>query len=546
MNPAASHVQATDVPFAVVPPFPSPGPLLGNTPLVDSYQQQAAKRPASAGDSLASISPVPSPIYPKKRRMDSGGQAIEGIPRSPICKASNTVQMFGGQVQIVDAAGGETKTLQIKPNGRGNASASPAPTVNLSGTPSDHRRSASPVVVTISRSGLQTGGGTLMHVVAEPPASLSQGSASPGGSDGLRSYPGAQGGATLSSSSAAKLLIPLIPNITTPNIAVAGIPAPNLQHLPYMYSSLLSESTALINPLTSITAYNPLTLPPAPASVIVTTATAFPRSSVISPAPVAHHVLPPGPSPSGLVTIVHGGKSIPHVPGMPGPQSLSTSPMPPTTSKSPHRPAPVHPTPVAWVAPSPRAGEKRAFQPFSHDAGNTLPIPGPAGSPRSPSRTTPALALSPPPLLTSPASTATTSTSTTTQAVTHVAVTTVSPSTAPVPSTLFPGETGTDALAYRRQTSPLPPSVASTTSAPTSSIPAVATVSTASVQTVTVATPPPLAPAPPTAPSSSLPSSSLPPAQAVPPTDLGRKMKKPDEPSSQERKKAKVSVTHEA
>jgi hypothetical protein len=138
-----------------------------------------------------------------------------------------------------------------------------------------------------------------------------------------------------------KLLVPIVPNIATPNLAVPGIPAPNLgHHLPFMPFATFLPDGALLNPLTNITAYNPLTLPPHSGmlhqsphvlqslSQAQTKDKKSPGSVCSSPIPRDSNV-PPPPYSGDVVTILHGGKAIPYVPGMPGPHTLlSTVPSP--------------------------------------------------------------------------------------------------------------------------------------------------------------------------------------------------------------------------
>ncbi|KYN04257.1 Zinc finger protein 40 [Cyphomyrmex costatus] len=155
--------------------------------------------------------------------------------------------MFGGEVRILDNTGEVTKTMRIEP--RQTNSPTNEHVVNNKCMNSE---TASIVV----KSGLHSGG-TMMH---KPPGTSASTSNS-----------------SISLPNAPKILAPIIPNISTPNIA------PTMSCYDYLESHL--------NPLTSITAYNPLTLPQA-----------------------------------GITSILHGGKVIPYVPGMPGPHTLTGTP----------------------------------------------------------------------------------------------------------------------------------------------------------------------------------------------------------------------------
>ena len=100
-----------------------------------------------------------------------------------------------------------------------------------------------------------------------------------------------------------KLVLPIVPSVATPSLRVPGITTPvQVPQLRFPPS---------LNPLTSITAFNPLTLPP-PSSL-----------SKLSPMKGS-----PTPYNGGVGTILHGGKAIPFVPGMPGPNTLLPSPPP--------------------------------------------------------------------------------------------------------------------------------------------------------------------------------------------------------------------------
>jgi len=208
--------------YGSLQPLPSPGPLLGNTRLVDAYAPPAKK--------------------PRTEHVPTSLRSLEELSKYP---RPNSLQMFGGEVKILDNTG-ETKTMRIEP--RQTNSPTSEHVVNSKCVTSE---TASIVV----RSSLHSGG-TMVHKPPGVPASTSSSS--------------------ISLSNTPKMLAPIIPNISTPNLA------------PAMSYSYLEPH---LNPLTSITAYNPLTLPQA-----------------------------------GITSILHGGKVIPYVPGMPGPHTLSSTP----------------------------------------------------------------------------------------------------------------------------------------------------------------------------------------------------------------------------
>jgi len=210
--------------YSTLQPLPSPGPLLGNTRLVDAYAPPAKKQRTET---------VPTSL-----------RSLEELSKYP---RPNSLQMFGGEVRILDNTGEVTKTMRIEP--RQTNSPTNEHIVNSKCMNSE---TASIVV----KSGLHSGG-TMMHKPPETSASTSNSS--------------------ISLPNAPKILAPIIPNISTPNIA------PTMSCYDYLESHL--------NPLTSITAYNPLTLPQA-----------------------------------GITSILHGGKVIPYVPGMPGPHTLTGTP----------------------------------------------------------------------------------------------------------------------------------------------------------------------------------------------------------------------------
>lgn len=145
-------------------PLPSPGPLLGNTRLVDTYVPPVKKqRPESVPTTLRSL------------------EELSKYPRP------NSLQMFGGEVRILDNTG-ETKTMRIEP--RQTNSPTNEQAVNSKCVTSE---TASIVV----RSGLHSGG-TMVYKPPGTPVSI------PSSSISLPNMP--------------KMLAPIIPNISTPNM----------------------------------------------------------------------------------------------------------------------------------------------------------------------------------------------------------------------------------------------------------------------------------------------------------------------------------------
>ncbi|CAD6241321.1 GSCOCG00002648001-RA-CDS [Cotesia congregata] len=214
--------------YNTVKPLPSPGPLLGNTRLVDAYTPPVKKH------CLTELTVPPTSL-----------RSLEELSKYP---RPNSLQMFGGQVRILDNTG-ETKTMRIEPRQTNSPSDDMTNHNSKSGT-----SETSSIVV---RSSLHSGG-TMVH---KPPGGTSVSSSVTNSLSNSISMPNAP-----------QMLAPIIPNISTPNIA------PTMT----CYGNYLEPR---LNPLT-ITAYNPLTLP------------------------------------SGISSIMHGGKIIPYVPGMPGPHTL--------------------------------------------------------------------------------------------------------------------------------------------------------------------------------------------------------------------------------
>ncbi|CAH2989278.1 unnamed protein product [Chilo suppressalis] len=255
----------------IAAPLPSPGPLLGNTRLVDtktsneiSRKNENAKlkpmaspkrRIDSRSDTysprlLENVSPRSMDIYPQSKIRCIDANTTRSRPIEEIAPHmrhnSTSLQMFGGEVKIVDHSGGTT-TLRIEPSKNQLSPILIQQCLSPSKLANDSE--ASSVVV---RSGLHSGG-TIMHNPPTPKEVLGT------------------------------------PQPPTPRISISTAPTISNANLPNLHDITHFQ----FPPLSAITAYNPLTLPP----------------------------LSPSSSPNGATTILHGGKLIPHVPGMPGPNT---------------------------------------------------------------------------------------------------------------------------------------------------------------------------------------------------------------------------------
>lgn len=253
----------------IVAPLPSPGPLLGNTRLVDSRsspdnmsrKNESIKLKPIASPKrrvesysprlIENVSPRSSEFYPqpKIRCIDANAatlRTLEEMSQHNIRHNSTSLQMFGGEVKIVDHSGGTT-TLRIEPSK--NQLSPILIQQNLSPSKLVNDSEASSVVV---RSGLHSGG-TIVHNPPTPKEVLGT------------------------------------PQAQTPKVSISNTPGISNSNLPNIHDITHFQ----FPPLSAITAYNPLTLPP----------------------------LSPSSSPNGATTILHGGKLIPHVPGIPGPNT---------------------------------------------------------------------------------------------------------------------------------------------------------------------------------------------------------------------------------
>ncbi|XP_046383881.1 uncharacterized protein LOC124154296 isoform X2 [Ischnura elegans] len=291
----ASGAEAEDVGHMMGACLPSPGPLLGNTPLVDGYNPPGIPAPkVGPPPKKRRTDPQPSPRsirhsapeYEGPSSVLRGGMedAREQSPSAmlPATRPSNAVHLFGGEVRIRE--GSETKTLRIEVGGRGGANrevlrgeegGGGAGAAGGAGRDGD-------TVVTIARSGLHSGG-TIVHVrktssCEEDAPTVRRPKAKAGGRRSLAPSP------TGESSPPSSLSLPIAPQISTPDLA-PDLRAP-FGPFPHHDGVLLGYDHP----------------PPSP-------------SLRARPSPPR-----PSPSSSGVLTIFHGGRAVPFVPGMPGPQ----------------------------------------------------------------------------------------------------------------------------------------------------------------------------------------------------------------------------------
>ncbi|XP_063242105.1 uncharacterized protein LOC134542096 isoform X2 [Bacillus rossius redtenbacheri] len=112
---------------------------------------------------------------------------------------------------------------------------------------------------------------------------------------------------TNSHSHVAKHLMPVLSNISLPNLSTAKIPVHTLgHHLPFMPYFLGLPDCTVVSSVNLAASVSSQTTPQAASSHRMSGAFTSPDSS-------------------GALTIVHQGKNIPYVPGMPGPQTLLVS-----------------------------------------------------------------------------------------------------------------------------------------------------------------------------------------------------------------------------
>lgn len=386
-------------PSLTSPPFPSPGPLLGNTPLVDNNiysvknvdrqikhtdndnNNNSKSKKSKLNDGLAtpvvsrkSSSPLVASLvhqqqihhqelfrsHQESRPASSGTlRSLEELSKCPMMSRGNSLQMFGGEVQILDYPSGETKTLRIEPSNRNSSSEmqliskeNDSDNESLKIKESSH----SPhIVVTIAKTGLHSGGTIVQLPQPQQRTTTTTTTATAAavmvvngneirtddcrpcaeevptvhckkyGSDPISKYPETN-----------KLIIPIIPNISVPGIPPLVVPFgplitvtannPHGRHQPQpSHPHLQTPGISVINPLTNITGYNPLTLPTVSPDLINSNNS---NSNSNGGSKSSQYG-------GGIVTIWHGGKAIPYVPGMPGPQTL------------------VHTTPITVAAVSP-------------------------------------------------------------------------------------------------------------------------------------------------------------------------------------------------
>ncbi|XP_039279578.1 uncharacterized protein LOC111053115 [Nilaparvata lugens] len=322
-------------PVMIAPPFPSPGPLLGKTPLVDSYARSVSEHKIDKKSPFKKVKhDLDAKSESKPLSLLTTLRSLEELSRSPM---KNNLHMFGGEVKILDGTSGEAKTLRIEPSNRGSQGSSEI-TLDISSAPGYKDKlnnnetgiaeEKSPqIVVNMAKTGFHSGGVVQVpHKIANSQEANHQRSLKCGTKDSSSSHVSTSNISNSKYPSSNKLIIPIIPNIVTPTLAVAGVASSPVAlplaagvaspvALPLAPFTPMLADKAIINPLTSITGYNPLTLPPAPLLCAAS-------SDVAALSPI-----PAPPYTGGIVTILHGGKAIPYVPGMPGPHTLlQTSP----------------------------------------------------------------------------------------------------------------------------------------------------------------------------------------------------------------------------
>ncbi|XP_055310009.1 serine-rich adhesin for platelets-like [Sitodiplosis mosellana] len=248
--------------------LPSPGPLLGKTRLVDHYNQ-----PRTAMSKQKTIEFLVVPTEAAISLVDSNKTTpSKEPPITPInldeaftSRTQKMLQMCGGEITIVEKT--EEKVPRFGSSG--------GSIVSISSSSPESLPENSPLSI---RTGLLSGGS-----IIESPISAKR-----------------------------------KPSSTT----TSNVPASPANVTPILPMSRLSNSQNMIAnyfqfpppPINSITAYNPLTLPPKQ-----------PEFNSDIPAAIE------------ATKIVHGGKIIPFVPGIPGPNSLSANaPMSPIISSIPH------------------------------------------------------------------------------------------------------------------------------------------------------------------------------------------------------------------
>ncbi|XP_063702157.1 uncharacterized protein LOC134832164 isoform X2 [Culicoides brevitarsis] len=211
-------------------PLPSPGPLLGKTPLIDMYSMHGSQ----VIERKMSLSEIEELHYQQQQQMHSASKRA---------RYNNDMR---GRVEKMQMFGGDVKILEKSPMGQFSSGG----TMSSLSPNSDEMNENAPVMVT----GLHSGGMAVpMHEKDQKVH------------EKLPMTP--------------KLVLTITPTLT--------ITQPT--------QSLYQQKTHFqFPPLNAITGYNPLTLPPA-------TTTSSPQ----------------------VQSIMHGGKLIPHVPGIPGPNTFN-------------------------------------------------------------------------------------------------------------------------------------------------------------------------------------------------------------------------------
>ncbi|XP_031641177.1 uncharacterized protein LOC116352598 isoform X2 [Contarinia nasturtii] len=255
--------------------LPSPGPLLGKTRLVDHYQSRTpnkSKETAGKSDNTAvsategAISLIDSNKTTPSKEPPSRPQASFSPSSSSSSSLQTTDELFASRNQkLLQMCGGEIKIVEKTVEKIARFGSSGGSIVSISSLSPDSIPENSPLSI---RTGLLSGGS-----IIESPITVKRKTST----------------------------------TTTTNVAISP---GNIQQTILPLSSRLANNQNLISnyfqfpppPINSITAYNPLTLPPKQ-----------PEFNSDLPAAIE------------ATKIMHGGKIIPFVPGIPGPNSLSAN-----------------------------------------------------------------------------------------------------------------------------------------------------------------------------------------------------------------------------